>query len=77
MNTLIINDQKSFTNDSRTNYINYNKSNIFNTDIKPQINPLVNVMKENKLKRNLINFIIYNRISKINSKKRDLTQSLK
>ena len=43
MNTLLISDQKSFTTDSRTNYLNYNKSNIFNSDIKPQKNNLVDV----------------------------------
>ena len=48
MNTLIINSQKAFTSDSRTNYINYNKSNIFNTDNKSAINPLVDVI--NKIK---------------------------
>lgn len=53
MNTLLISDQKSFTSDSRTNYINYNKSNIFNTDIKPHQNSLVDVRKKIHLKLKL------------------------
>lgn len=68
MNSLIVSDQKSFTSDSRTNYINYNKSNIFNTDIKPHQNNLVDVM--------IKSLLFYFRISKINSKKKNMNQNL-
>ncbi len=43
MNTLNFNENKSFTNDSRTNYMIYNKSNIFNSDLKTQSNNKVDV----------------------------------
>jgi len=46
MNTLKFSDQKSFTTDSRTNYILYNQSNIFNSDIKPQTNNRVDVFNK-------------------------------
>ena len=33
MTTISKSNRKDFTEDSRTNYINYNKSNIFHSDI--------------------------------------------
>lgn len=50
MNTLNFSDQKSFTNDSRTNYLIYNQSNIFNNDnnnIRPN-NKVENFKNRNK-----------------------------
>ena len=50
MNTLNFNDQKSFTTDSRTNYMINNQSNIFNNDVKqPQSNNLVDVINFAKI----------------------------
>ena len=44
MNTLNFNEQKSFTNDSRTNYMINNQSNIFSNYGKPPTNNLVDVI---------------------------------
>lgn len=43
MNTLINKEKKDFTQDHRTNYINFNKSDIFNKNVKVQENELVTV----------------------------------
>jgi hypothetical protein len=44
MNTLLFNEKKDFSEDSRANYINFNKSDIFNKTVKVQENELVNVI---------------------------------
>ncbi len=43
MNTLIHPKRNEFTNDHRTNYQNYNKSDIFNKTVVIKENQLVNV----------------------------------
>jgi len=43
MNTLLNPNRKDFSNDHRTNYINANKSDIFNKTIVSRENELVNV----------------------------------
>lgn len=43
MKTLLNQDKKDFTHDHRTNYINYNKSDIFNKNLVVKENELVTV----------------------------------
>ncbi len=45
MNTLLNQNKKEFTEDHRTNYNNFNKSDIFNKNMQQKENDLVTVFK--------------------------------